>query len=74
MNQKVGEAAETCFPSALPLPCAWHSSLCQCAPPPQLPGGNEVDLLALLPGLVPHPQKARARTDRTQIAVEVAPG
>lgn len=43
-------------------------------PPPQLPGGNEVDLLALLPGLVPHPQKARARTDRTQIAVEVAPG
>lgn len=73
MNQKDGEAAETCFPSALPLPCAWHSSLCQC-PPPHLLGREWGWSLALLPGLVPHPQKARARTDQTQIAVEVAPG
>lgn len=37
-----------------------HSSL----PQYSAAGGNEADLLPLLLGLVPHPQKARAQTDR----------
>lgn len=70
MNQEVGVGTEACFPSALPLPCAWHSSLFQS--PAAV--GNKADLLPLILGLVSHPQKAHARTDQTQIAVKVAPG
>ena len=57
------------FPSALPLPYAWHSSLSQYP----AAGGNEADILLLLLGLVPHPQNAHARSDQTQIPVKVAP-
>lgn len=47
--------------SAVPLLCTWHSSLSQYS----AARGNGANLLHLLLGLVPHPQKARARTDQT---------